>query len=147
MDGIMGTLTRSAIKEWAYNEKEHTVVIKVVCCSPEKIRQKLIRKGGHTIKSIEIIKPVVPKVVKPPPTDTPKKPPVTEYPPCVYLYPFPFGVPVCCNRCLEVRGCGGGGGCGCHSTSNSECHCDRSYAYCCCEIYTYNEPPSVCAIM
>lgn len=143
MDGIMGTLTGSAIKEWAYNEKEHTVVIKVVCCSPEKIRQKLIRKGGDNIQSIEIIDPV-----PPPPPEPPRKPPVTGYPPCV-LYPFPLGEPVCCNQCFEVRGDGGGCGCGCgsHSTSISACRCGRSYAYCSCEIYTYNEPPSLCAIM
>ncbi|GLU15826.1 hypothetical protein SLE2022_322860 [Rubroshorea leprosula] len=40
-----------------YNEKANTVTIKVVCCSPEKIRDKLCYKGGRAIKSIEIKEP------------------------------------------------------------------------------------------
>ncbi|XP_050288267.1 protein PYRICULARIA ORYZAE RESISTANCE 21-like isoform X1 [Quercus robur] len=43
------------IQDQAYFEKENYVVIKVVCCSPEKVKQKIICKGGDTIKSIEII--------------------------------------------------------------------------------------------
>ncbi|XP_010646623.1 early nodulin-75 isoform X3 [Vitis vinifera] len=46
-------------------------MIKVVCCSPHKIRDKLICKGGKTIKSIEIIVPEKPK----PPPEKPKPPP------------------------------------------------------------------------
>ena len=53
------------------------MIITVVCCSPERIRQKLIRKGGKTIKSIEIR---VPEKPKPPPekpkeAEKPKPPP------------------------------------------------------------------------
>ncbi|KAL6332663.1 hypothetical protein AAG906_010003 [Vitis piasezkii] len=62
------------IRDQAFFEKENTVTIKVVCCSPDKIRDKLICKGGKTIKSIEII---VPEKTKPPPEKTtppPEKP-------------------------------------------------------------------------
>ncbi|CBI18630.3 hypothetical protein VitviT2T_014765 [Vitis vinifera] len=59
------------IRDQAFFEKENTVMIKVVCCSPHKIRDKLICKGGKTIKSIEIIVPEKPK----PPPEKPKPPP------------------------------------------------------------------------
>ncbi|KAF3963573.1 hypothetical protein CMV_012046 [Castanea mollissima] len=42
------------IRDQVYNEKQNYVVIKVVCCCPEKVKQKIICKGGDTIKSIEI---------------------------------------------------------------------------------------------
>ena len=45
------------------------MIITVVCCSPERTRQKLIRKGGKTIKSIEIRVPEKPK----PPPENPKE--------------------------------------------------------------------------
>ncbi|KAG6641927.1 hypothetical protein CIPAW_09G108000 [Carya illinoinensis] len=50
-----------------YDEKKNLVMIKVVCCSPEKIKQKIICKGGDSIKSIEI-------KVPPKPADKPKEP-------------------------------------------------------------------------
>ncbi|XP_062088108.1 protein PYRICULARIA ORYZAE RESISTANCE 21-like isoform X2 [Humulus lupulus] len=53
------------IKDQVYDEKKNTVTIKVVCCSPEKIKQKIICKAGDSLISIEII-----KVVKQPPTET-----------------------------------------------------------------------------
>ncbi|XP_015879812.1 protein PYRICULARIA ORYZAE RESISTANCE 21-like isoform X2 [Ziziphus jujuba] len=59
------------IQDQIYDEKNDTVTIKVVCCSPEKIREKIICKGGDTIKCIEIKKP--PPISKPPPD--PKPPP------------------------------------------------------------------------
>lgn len=37
----------------------------VVCCSPEKIRDKLCCKGGGSIKSIEIVEPPKPKPAEP----------------------------------------------------------------------------------
>jgi len=37
------------------------VTITVVCCSPEKIKEKIICKGGETVKSIEIKVPEKPK--------------------------------------------------------------------------------------
>jgi len=54
-----------------YNEKQNTVTITVVCCYPEKIRDKLSYKGGKTIKSIEI-KPKEPE--KPKASEKPKEP-------------------------------------------------------------------------
>ena len=67
------------------------MIIKVVCCYLEKIRTKLICKGGNTIKSIEVIAPE-----KPPPPP----PPVPRY--LAFIYP----IGVCCKSCYE--GCGGG---------------------------------------
>ncbi|KAK1553598.1 hypothetical protein Q3G72_000949 [Acer saccharum] len=45
------------IQDQVYDEKNNTVMIKVVCCSPEKIRDKISYKGRGSIKSIEISKP------------------------------------------------------------------------------------------
>ncbi|CAA2981880.1 pollen-specific leucine-rich repeat extensin 1 [Olea europaea subsp. europaea] len=56
------------ISDRTFNEKENTVTITVICCSPEKIRDKLICKGGKIIKSIEIKKEAAPK----PKDDKPK---------------------------------------------------------------------------
>lgn len=58
------------------------MTITVVCCSPEKIRDKLCCKGGGSIKSIEIVDPPKPKpaeaekkkeVDKPKPAAEPEK--------------------------------------------------------------------------
>ncbi|KAB2637628.1 pollen-specific leucine-rich repeat extensin-like protein 1 [Pyrus ussuriensis x Pyrus communis] len=65
------------IRDQIYDEKENRVVIKVVCCSPEKIRDKICCKGGGAIKSIEIKEPEKPK---PPPPEKPKPPPPAEKP-------------------------------------------------------------------
>ncbi|XP_024167301.1 heavy metal-associated isoprenylated plant protein 6-like isoform X2 [Rosa chinensis] len=54
------------IRDQTYDEKNNLVIIKVVCCSPEKIRDKLCCKGGDAIKSIDIKEP---EKLKPPPTD------------------------------------------------------------------------------
>ncbi|KAF7112949.1 hypothetical protein RHSIM_RhsimUnG0175900 [Rhododendron simsii] len=70
------------IRSQAYDEKQNTVKITVVCCSPEKIRDKLCCKGGKTIKSIEI---------KPPP-----KPENTTWPLPAYV-----PVSVCCGQCYR----------------------------------------------
>ncbi|XP_060669874.1 protein PYRICULARIA ORYZAE RESISTANCE 21-like [Ziziphus jujuba] len=58
------------IQEQKYDEKNDTVTIKVACCSPEKIKEKIICKGGDTIKSIEIKGPEKPN---PEPPKNPKK--------------------------------------------------------------------------
>ncbi|CAA2994071.1 pollen-specific leucine-rich repeat extensin 1 [Olea europaea subsp. europaea] len=42
------------IRGQIYDVKQNTVTINVVCCSPEKIRDKLCCKGGKVIKNIEI---------------------------------------------------------------------------------------------
>ncbi|XP_008224624.1 PREDICTED: myelin-associated oligodendrocyte basic protein-like [Prunus mume] len=57
------------IRDQIYDEKQNQVVIKVVCCSPEKIRDRICCKGGGAIKSIEIREPEKPK---PLPADKPK---------------------------------------------------------------------------
>ncbi|XP_048332263.1 protein PYRICULARIA ORYZAE RESISTANCE 21-like [Ziziphus jujuba] len=49
------------IHDQVYDEKNGRVTIKVVCCSPEKIKEKIICKGGDTIKTVEIIVPEKPK--------------------------------------------------------------------------------------
>ncbi|KAB2007158.1 hypothetical protein ERO13_D10G007900v2 [Gossypium hirsutum] len=49
------------IRDQMYDEKANTVTITVVCCSPEKIRDKLCYKGGGSIKSIELKSPAKPK--------------------------------------------------------------------------------------
>ncbi|XP_059624825.1 leucine-rich repeat extensin-like protein 3 isoform X2 [Cornus florida] len=65
------------IRNQVYDEKQNTVTITVVCCSPEKIRDKLCCKGGKAIKSIEIKEPEKPK---PPPAEKPKPPPTAVKP-------------------------------------------------------------------
>ena len=75
-----------------YNEKENCVVIKVVCCSPEKIKQKLICKGCGCIKSVEIKEPPPPPPPKkkdPPPPPPPKVEPPPPPPPKVEPPPPP----------------------------------------------------------
>lgn len=53
------------IRDQRFSEKENMVIITVVCCSPEKIRDKLCYKGGGSIKSIEILDPPKPKPAEP----------------------------------------------------------------------------------
>ncbi|XVE91081.1 hypothetical protein DITRI_Ditri20bG0127200 [Diplodiscus trichospermus] len=45
------------IRDQIYDEKANTVTITVVCCNPEKIRDKICCRGGGSIKSIEIKPP------------------------------------------------------------------------------------------
>ncbi|PON38123.1 hypothetical protein PanWU01x14_314930, partial [Parasponia andersonii] len=109
------------IQDQVYDEKQNTVTIKVVCCCPEKIKQKIICKAGDFIESIEIKVPEGPKqtnTTKPDKkpekekTKTPeevkdkstdKKPP--ELVPCGLGYPVmvyglgPFRT--CCKECYE----------------------------------------------
>ncbi|KAG5011324.1 hypothetical protein JHK82_019963 [Glycine max] len=42
------------IRDQVYDEKNNIVTIAVVCCNPEKLRDKICCKGYGTIKSIEI---------------------------------------------------------------------------------------------
>ncbi|PHT82358.1 hypothetical protein T459_15373 [Capsicum annuum] len=60
------------IRDQIYDEKANIVTISVLCCNPEKIRDKLCCKGGGVIKSIEIKEPIKPK--------EPEKPKVVEKP-------------------------------------------------------------------
>ena len=142
------------IRDQTFIEKEDTVIIKVVSCYPEKIRTKLICKGGDTIKSIEVIPPEKPPKPppKPPPTPPQKPPPTPPPPPPVPAYPvFFYPIGVCCKSCSGGRG---GGSChhGCripHQPPSydvwvSGCRCDRSYG-CRCEFLIEENP--TCTIM
>ncbi|XP_044462241.1 late cornified envelope protein 4A-like isoform X1 [Mangifera indica] len=90
------------IQDQVYDEKQNTVTIKVVCCSPEKIKQKLCCKG------IKFYCPPPPPRTPPPPPPPP--PPVCcgkcQTPPpvcCGKCQPPP---PVCCGKCyLEIVCC------------------------------------------
>ncbi|CBI25755.3 unnamed protein product, partial [Vitis vinifera] len=135
------------IQDQTFIEKEDTVRIKVVCCCPEKIRTKLICKGGHSIKSIEVITPVNPKL---PPQQKKKPQQSPEYP-----------TGVCCKSCYEGRR---GGPCyheygiphqppsydgyirlvPSYDGWASGCRCDRSYG-CRCEIVIEENP--TCTIL
>ncbi|XP_004293392.1 PREDICTED: vacuolar protein-sorting protein BRO1-like [Fragaria vesca subsp. vesca] len=45
------------IRDQTYDEKNNQVIVKVVCCSPEKIRDKLCCEGDGAIKRIDILEP------------------------------------------------------------------------------------------
>ncbi|XAR65759.1 hypothetical protein NMG60_11009978 [Bertholletia excelsa] len=68
------------IQNQVFDEKANTVTITVVCCSPEKIRDKLCCKGGKTIKSIEIVEPPKPKPPEKPKPRQPEQPAQPEKP-------------------------------------------------------------------
>ncbi|XP_004293395.1 PREDICTED: uncharacterized protein LOC101299556 [Fragaria vesca subsp. vesca] len=89
------------IRDQTYEEKNNQVIIKVVCCSPEKIRDKLCCKGGGAIKSIDIKEPK-PKVEKPPVAENQKP----EEKPKPSAPPFPAYPPVTVSACCIV--CYGG---------------------------------------
>ncbi|KAL9455226.1 hypothetical protein AB3S75_010607 [Citrus x aurantiifolia] len=75
------------IQEQFFDEKTNTVTIKVVCCSPEKIRDKLCCKGDGSIKTIEILEP------KPPPPPPKPKPKPSPPPPAPAPEPKPSPPP------------------------------------------------------
>ncbi|CAF2072968.1 unnamed protein product [Brassica napus] len=96
------------IRDQWFDEKSNIVIIKTVCCSPERIMDKLCSKGGGSIKTIEIIEP--PKPPPPPPQPGPTPPAVPKQPgPLPQPVPMmPQGQPVamCCWPYYD--GCGGG---------------------------------------
>ncbi|XP_028108921.1 heavy metal-associated isoprenylated plant protein 43-like isoform X5 [Camellia sinensis] len=103
------------IRDQIYDEKQNTVTIIVVCCSPEKVRDKLYNKGGKTIKSIEIKEP--PKKDEPKKPKDPEKPKTLQEskeskeppnPPALpafvpVCYPPMYPVGICCGQCYEGR--------------------------------------------
>ncbi|KAK9942698.1 hypothetical protein M0R45_008349 [Rubus argutus] len=100
------------IRDQMYDEKNNQVIIKVVCCSPEKIRDKLCCKGCGVIKSIDIKEPPPPEKVKPPPPEKVKPPPEKLKPPAETVKPPPPEKPppvtcprppvnTCCTECLR----------------------------------------------
>lgn len=52
--GVLKSLWTRKIRDQVYDEKNNIVTIAVVCCNPEKLRDKICCKGYGTIKSIEI---------------------------------------------------------------------------------------------
>ncbi|PON90284.1 Heavy metal-associated domain containing protein [Trema orientale] len=103
------------IQDQVYDKKQNTVTIKVVCCSPEKIKQKIICEPGVFIWSIEIKAPEAPRkpeqTNRPNPDKKPGKEPEKNKPPelvpCWVGYPVPVYCPgpfrTCCNECYEGR--------------------------------------------
>ncbi|GLU15843.1 hypothetical protein SLE2022_323020 [Rubroshorea leprosula] len=94
------------IRDQTYDEKANKVTIKVVSSSPENIRDKLCRKGGGCIKSIEIVKPPPPK----PPAPAPPKPPPPAPP---RPEPEPKPKPVKVSVDVQVQGGRPWGPCSC----------------------------------
>ncbi|GMY36618.1 protein PYRICULARIA ORYZAE RESISTANCE 21 isoform X4 [Fagus crenata] len=68
------------IQDQEFKEKDNLVKITVVCCCPEKLKQKIICKGGGTITCIEIIEPEKKPEKQPEPEKKPKKQPEPEKP-------------------------------------------------------------------
>lgn len=71
------------IRDQVYDMKNSKVTIKVWCCNPEKLRDKLCCKGGKVIKSIQIVEdPPKPKEAEKPkaPEKAPEKPKEAEKP-------------------------------------------------------------------
>ncbi|KAG6394158.1 hypothetical protein SASPL_144738 [Salvia splendens] len=130
------------IRDQVYKEKENKVVITVVCCNPEKIRDKLCYKGAKVIISIEIVDPLKP--------DKPEDAPPLEQ-------PTPPASPVknCCGPCSQGYG---GGPCyfGYGSQPMPQPCFDGYYVYGChdrpclvtrCDYYFIEENPQACSIM
>ncbi|CAL9014989.1 unnamed protein product [Prunus brigantina] len=82
------------IREQTYDEKQNQVVIKVVCCSPEKIRDRICCKAGGAIKCIQIVRPPGPQGPQGPPGPSgPPGPPGPSGPPGPPGPPGPSGPP------------------------------------------------------
>ncbi|KAL4310220.1 hypothetical protein GQ457_01G043650 [Hibiscus cannabinus] len=162
------------IRDQVYNDKANTVTIRVVCCDPEKLRDKLCCKGGGSIKSIEIKPPPKPTPApapKPKPTPAPASAPKTKptpapkpvptptpvpapiptpkprepCPPPPIAYPVPMGS--CCTECYH--GIGGGP---CYSGGPPPlprpCYCRPVYDSWASDGYCYSDQnPQGCSIM
>ncbi|EOA39304.1 hypothetical protein CARUB_v10012321mg [Capsella rubella] len=63
----------SQVRDIKFDEESNTVTIKVVCCSPEKVMDKLCSKGRGAIKLIETIDPPKPPAEKPKEPEKPKE--------------------------------------------------------------------------
>ncbi|XVE50356.1 hypothetical protein DITRI_Ditri01bG0155800 [Diplodiscus trichospermus] len=84
------------IRDQIYDQKANTVTITIVCCNPEKIRDKIYCKGGESIKCIEI-KPQKkldkPQKPSPSPTPTPTPTPTSAPAPTPKPAPTPTSAP------------------------------------------------------
>ncbi|KAL9237015.1 hypothetical protein vseg_011607 [Gypsophila vaccaria] len=88
---IKRTLCRfPQIRDQVYDEKQNTVSITIVCCSPERILDKLCAKAGKSIKSVHI-KP--PPSQQKPPSDQPKPTPTPTPKPAADPAPKPAADP------------------------------------------------------
>ncbi|CAA7048279.1 unnamed protein product [Microthlaspi erraticum] len=68
---------QEVIRDQTFDEKNNTVTIKVVCCSPEKVMNKLCSKGKGYIKKIHMTDPPKSQAEKP---KVPEKPKEAEKP-------------------------------------------------------------------
>ncbi|KAJ9566392.1 hypothetical protein OSB04_002358 [Centaurea solstitialis] len=75
------------IRDQVFDVDKNKVRITVVCCSPEKVRDKLCCKGGKAIQSIEILED------KPKPTPKPTEEKPKPSPPVVVPTPVPVPAP------------------------------------------------------
>ncbi|KAL0688921.1 hypothetical protein Bca4012_088598 [Brassica carinata] len=71
---VLCKIPREEIRDQLFDEKSNIVIIKVVCCSPERIMDKLCSKGGGSIKTIEIVEPPKPPQPQPQAQPPPQKP-------------------------------------------------------------------------
>ncbi|KAG8385878.1 hypothetical protein BUALT_Bualt03G0090900 [Buddleja alternifolia] len=91
------------IQDQVYDVKANSVTITVMCCNPEKIRDKLCYKGAGVIKSIEIKEPLSSTPSSPlssPPSSSPSSSPSS---PSTKLF---LPRRTCCGPCSEGRGGG-----------------------------------------
>lgn len=99
------------IRDQVYDVKNGNVTITILCCNPEKIRDKFCCKGGKVIKNIQIVDdPLSPQKPREAEKHKPsiEEPKVRDAPVPVQGYPpmpmYPNGT--CCGPCSE--GYGGG---------------------------------------
>ncbi|XP_022893580.1 heavy metal-associated isoprenylated plant protein 6-like [Olea europaea var. sylvestris] len=164
------------IRGQIYDDKQNTVTIDVVCCSPEKIRDKLCCKGGKVIKSIEIKEPKKNKKPDKSPEENPGGPTKTEVskppeqpppPPVNKPESIPLHPPArtCCGPCSEGHGggpcyrgypsfpprydgCYGYGyWCRCGCGCGSWRGCQCHLRKCICDCYIEETPSAECKIM
>ncbi|KAI4311866.1 hypothetical protein MLD38_036730 [Melastoma candidum] len=157
------------IRDQIYDKENNKVFITVVCCSPECIKEKIIRRGGNTVESIKIMPDKPKEPVKPPAnsqasnlstrTPGPSKnvpnvpwnplPPPPPPPGPVPMY-HPIGV-CCCCCCYEGGLCHHGWGLMCSDGCGQpayECQGgNRGYTVSSCCEYLSEENPWGCRIM
>ncbi|KAF9679429.1 hypothetical protein SADUNF_Sadunf06G0014200 [Salix dunnii] len=142
------------IQSQIYVEKENTVTITVACCSPEKIKRKILCKGCGFIECVEI----KPPEKKPPETKPPEKKPPEKKPPPPIKHEFNVTIENTCRN--ECNGGSCGPWCHCHLTPPPPCvpcrrppwedgcwSCRRrGYLVCRCE-YICEDYSSPCTVM
>ena len=84
------------IRDQVFDVDKNKVIITVVCCDPERLRDKLCCKGGRDILSIEIVEKKTTRT--PTQTSTTTPPVTTTTTPTQRKH-----VSVCCQECYEGR--------------------------------------------